>query len=65
VEWLGFDGEYDRTPLNEMYEAALRSGRPMPELQAFLEDRLLAKNIPDWYLIPTRVYWYHYFVTFS
>src|SRR5688572_15851630 len=56
-QWLGYPGDYDQTPLSEIYEAAVRSGRPMTELQEFLEARLLARSMPDWYEIPTRVLW--------
>jgi hypothetical protein len=56
-QWLGYEGDYDRTPLSEMFEAALRSGRPMADLKGFLEDRLLARQVPNWYEIPTRIFW--------
>lgn len=63
--WLGHDreGEYDGSPLSELYESALRSGSPMASLRSFLEGRLLAADVPDWYQIPTRIYWYRVYGT--
>lgn len=61
--WLGYEGDYDRTPLSEMFEAALRSGRPMADLKGFLEDRLLARHVPHWYEIPTQIFWHRIYGT--
>lgn len=61
--WLGYGDVYDGTPLNEMYEAATKSGRPMSELGRVLEDRLLARNVPEWYEIATKIWWYRIYGT--
>jgi hypothetical protein len=61
--WLRFDGDFDDSPLSEVYEAALRSGRSMADLKGFLEERLLAVEVPDWYRIPTDIYWFRMYST--
>jgi hypothetical protein len=35
----------------------------MADLKGFLEDRLLARHSPNWYEIPTRIFWYRIYGT--
>jgi hypothetical protein len=62
-DWLGFTGAYDSSPLDELYEAAMNSGRPMTSLRSFLEENLLATSTESWYQVVPRVLWYRIYST--
>ena len=55
--WLGLKGNYDGSPLGEVYQSALNSGRPLHSLRALLEDHLLSTKAQDWYKTVLRVLW--------
>lgn len=61
--FLRYDGEYDTTPLPDMYQALLGSGRPHAEIQAFLEERLLTQEIPGYYDNITKPFWFRIYTT--
>src|SRR3989338_2697422 len=61
--FLGYDGDYDSTPLTEMYEALLASGKAYPEIRIFLENHLLSSEIPNEYSTVTLPYWYRIYTT--
>lgn len=56
-KWQGLTGSYDGSPLGEVYESALRCGKPLRTLKEFLELQLLATKVPAWYQQVHRVYW--------
>ena len=61
-DWL-FDAEYDQSPLADIYQAALDSGRPLRQLKYFLEEHLLAADVPKWYHRFSHVYWHRIYGT--
>src|SRR5262245_11110782 len=61
--FLDYDGDYDSTPLSEIYEALLTSGKPYPWIQNFLESHLLSQEIPGEYFSLTLAYWYRIYTT--
>lgn len=61
--WLGYDGAYDDTPLGEMYEATLGSGRPFREIETFLETHLLCDVVPSQYDALASVFWRRIYTT--
>lgn len=61
---LGYGGTYDeRTGLSELYEAALRSGKPSHAIRQLLESQLVAKEVPESYSAITRVFWNRIYTT--
>src|ERR1051325_585013 len=56
-QWLELSGKYDGSPLWEVYESALTSGKPLRSLRDFLEAHLLAQHIADWYRAVHRIFW--------
>ncbi len=62
-EWLGYDQPYDYTPLTEVYEAALTSGRKSEDLEAFLRGHLIATDVPAWYDDVTAFFWHRVYST--
>ena len=60
---LGYDGDYDDTPLPQMYDALLSSGKPYQEIRNFLEDNLLCSHVPTEYSALTRPFWYRIYTT--
>jgi hypothetical protein len=60
---LAFPGDFDGTDLSEIFEAALNSGKPLDQLRGFLEAHLLAEDVPEWYKIAARIYWYRIYGT--
>lgn len=61
--FLGYDGDYDFTPLPEMYEALLTSGKAYAPIRNFLEDHLLCSEVPAEYSALTLPYWYRIYTT--
>lgn len=61
--WLGYSQAYDYSPLSEVYEAALSSGRKRDELHALLKRHLLATEIPVWYDSLAQFYWHRIYST--
>ncbi|MEX1127323.1 MAG: hypothetical protein WEB50_02030, partial [Vicinamibacterales bacterium] len=47
-QWLWPTEPYDGSPLGEVFDAALRSGRPMASFTAMLGERLLVKECPEY-----------------
>ncbi len=62
-QFLGYDDPYDDTPLAELYDALLRSGKGHHEIKSFLEGCLLTKEVPAWYDAVTRPFWYRVYTT--
>jgi len=60
---LSYDGEYDDEPLDEMYEALLNSGTPFQKIRNFLEQQLLARDIPEYYGALVGLFWYRIYTT--
>src|SRR5690606_34325668 len=48
-KFLGYNGEYDNTPLSEMYQAFCNAGIKKQQKIDFLQDNLLSGNIPESY----------------
>jgi tetratricopeptide (TPR) repeat protein len=61
--FLEYDGDYDDTPLDELYEAALLSGKPHPTIRNFLEQHLLTRQIPDFYELLPSAFWFRIYTT--
>ncbi len=61
--FLGYGGEWDGTPLPDMYQALLASGKSYVEISAFLEELLLTSEVPDAYDHLTRPFWYRIYTT--
>ncbi len=58
-EFLGYSGDYDSTPLAEMYQAFLTSGKKKKfEKKEFLENNLLTSDIPNLYQEIAKPFWY-------
>ena len=57
--FLQMKGEYDGTPLKEMFEVLLTSKRPRKEIEALLKNQLTARSdgIPACYDIIASVFW--------
>jgi hypothetical protein len=62
-EWADLEGKYDNSPLSVVYQAALTRGKELASLRAFLEDRLLATEIPSWYFTVSRILWHRVYGT--
>jgi hypothetical protein len=62
-KWLEFEGEYDDTPLTDMYEAILKSGRPFSQIEDLLESRLLCSEVPGQYDTLAIPSWYRIYTT--
>jgi len=62
-KWLEFEGEYDDTPLTDMYEAILSSGRPFSQIKDLLESRLLCSEVPEQYDTLAIPAWYRIYTT--
>ena len=61
--FLGYRGEWDGTPLPDMYQAFLGSGKTYVTMSAFLEERLLTAEVPELYDHITRPFWYRIYTT--
>ncbi|MCY3677482.1 MAG: SIR2 family protein [Gemmatimonadetes bacterium] len=61
--FLGYPGEWDGTPLPDMYQALLTSGKTYGEISHFLEDRLLTSEVPVTYDHIARPFWYRIYTT--
>ena len=61
--FLGYPGEWDGTPLPDMYQALLTSGKTYSDISTFLEERLLTSEIPDAYDQITQPFWYRIYTT--
>lgn len=63
-EFLGYQQPFDpSSPLSELYEALLTSGRPIAAISDFLNDRLVAVDVPRIYQAITRVFWSRIYTT--
>lgn len=62
-KWLEFEGDYDNTPLTDMFEAILVSGRPNSQIQELLNSRLLCSAVPDDYDTLAIPSWYRIYTT--
>lgn len=56
--FLGYEGDYDKTPLPEMYQAFVNAGIKKQQKIEFLHNNLLSGNIPDFYNSICIPYWY-------
>ena len=57
-KFLKYEGEYDDTPLSQMYEAFLSAGIKKNLKKEFLEKHLLSGEIPDFYDSVTIPFWF-------
>jgi len=57
-EFISLPGDYDGTPLQEMYKAFLNSGIKHDKVKNFLEDNLTVSSLPDIYSQVTKPFWY-------
>src|SRR5687768_15842364 len=48
-EFLNYPGDYDNTPLQQMYQAFISAGIKKEKKKEFLESNLLSKDIPNIY----------------
>jgi hypothetical protein len=56
--FMGYQGNYDKTPLPEMYQAFVSAGIKKPQKIEFLNNNLLSGNIPDTYNSICQPFWY-------
>jgi hypothetical protein len=61
--FLGYDEEFDNTPLPEMYQAFINSGKKLYEKKDFLESTLLCGTLPEIYQELANPYWYKIYTT--
>ena len=61
--FLSYPGSWDGTPLPDMYQALLTSGKSYNEISTFLEDRFLTSEIPHAYDHIARAFWYRIYTT--
>jgi ABC-type cobalamin/Fe3+-siderophores transport system ATPase subunit len=57
-KFLGYNGEYDKTPLPEMYQAFCSAGIKKQQKIDFLNNNLLSGNVPELYNSICIPYWY-------
>ncbi len=57
-EFMGYAGDYDKTPLPEMYQAFVSAGIKKQQKIEFLNSNLLSGNIPDLYNSVCQPFWY-------
>lgn len=63
--WMDYPGEYagNGSDLGEIFEACLNSGRPLKDLRSILEQLLITSEMPEWYVVLTKVFWYRIYGT--
>lgn len=61
--FLDYKDPFDTTSLPILYETMLGSGIPYTEISKFLEDNLIAVNIPDDYSNLNKPFWYKIYTT--
>lgn len=57
-KYLGYDGDYDNTPLSVVYQAFVNHGSKREAKISFLEENLLSSEIPDLYSAISIPFWY-------
>jgi energy-coupling factor transporter ATP-binding protein EcfA2 len=57
-EFLSYEGEYDDTPLPQMYQRFLNAGIKRDEKRVLLDENLLSGEIPDAYNAIAIPYWF-------
>ena len=57
-KFLGYNGDYDNTPLPVLYQAFVKAGIKRSQKTDFLEQNLMAGEIPEFYNGMTIPYWY-------
>lgn len=62
-KYMNYDGHYDDTPLPDMYEAVLASGKKTTDISDLLDMHLLCDDVPDRYKSVTRAFWYRIYTT--
>lgn len=62
-EFLNYPGEYDGTPLPDIYEAALSSGIKESRIKEFMEARLICIDVPQIYEALAKVFWHRIYTT--
>lgn len=62
-DYLGYPGEYDNTPLKDLFHSALQSTKGHQALRYFLEDLFLVKDAPVWYDFLASVFWHRIYTT--
>ena len=62
-KFLDYEGEYDGTPLAEMYQALLSKKIPHVRISNFLNDLFLCKKIPEEYSYITVPFWRRIYTT--
>jgi hypothetical protein len=62
--FLGYGpGSSDASPLTDLFEVLLQSGKPRTEIASFLEDQLLCSTVPSIYDAITGPYWNRIYTT--
>ena len=62
-QYLDYPGEWDSSPLQTLFQAALKSSKGHDTLQKLLEDTFLVKDVPLWYDFLTTPFWYRIYTT--
>jgi tetratricopeptide (TPR) repeat protein len=63
-KFLGYEGNYDGTPLTDLFEVLIKGGlRKRSEIKAFLESQLLCGVVPDSYNVVAIPFWYRIYTT--
>jgi hypothetical protein len=60
--FLAYKGEYDGTPLQTLFEAAVRR-TSRANLKKTLEDNFLCSKVPQWYSVASQIFWHRIYGT--
>lgn len=60
--FLGYNGDYDGTALQTLFEAALKRAK-QAELQKLLDDTFLCTQVPQWYSTVSQIFWHRIYGT--
>ncbi len=58
-----YPGPYDGTPLKDLYEALLTSGKSHADMRALLEAHLLCAEIPKDFEVIPKIFWHRIYTT--
>ncbi|MCC6727642.1 MAG: hypothetical protein IT258_24260, partial [Saprospiraceae bacterium] len=56
--FLGYDGDYDYTPLNTMFEAFIESPKKLDDKKHLINQTFTISDFPDSYLSIAKIPWF-------